>query len=271
MKFTYMLAPMEDVTDSAFRSICHRYGADITFTEMAKVDALARKNASTWQRIKMTDKTPTIIQIVGHKEDALKKFLSIFQPQDGFCGFNLNLGCPSPEVVNLGSGCAMIKRISKTQNLVKAIKDCGYKASIKMRLGLNRYEKEKKAYLNLINAVDADFFVVHARHGTESYESPADFRVYPECVKTGKTIIANGDVTEKETVDALKEMGIKGAMIGRLAISNPAIFNILQGANAPDIESIKKEYLILAEKFKSHPRYKKNVLKFIGREYCEEK
>ncbi len=56
---------------------------------------------------------------------------------------------------------------------------------------MNKFEKEKKVYLNLINEVDADFFIVHARHGQETYEDPVDSSVYEECVKTNKIIIAN--------------------------------------------------------------------------------
>ena len=37
MKFQLMLAPMESMTGSAFRTLCHRNGADLTFTEIARV------------------------------------------------------------------------------------------------------------------------------------------------------------------------------------------------------------------------------------------
>ncbi|MBR9703035.1 tRNA dihydrouridine synthase DusB, partial [Candidatus Woesearchaeota archaeon] len=90
--------------------------------------------------------------------------------------------------------------------------------------GMNQFEKEKKSYLNLIKEVDADFFVVHARHGKEKENSPADFDVYKQCVETGKRIIANGDIKTKEQIIFLKSIGIKGAMIGRGAIKNPNIF-----------------------------------------------
>ena len=92
---------------------------------------------------------------------------------------------------------------------------------------MNKFEKEKKSYLNLIKEVDADFFIVHARHGKETYKNPADFDVYKECVKTNKIIIANGDIKTKEQIKYLKSIGIKGAMIGRAALENPNIFKNL--------------------------------------------
>ena len=68
----------------------------------------------------------------------------------------------------------------------------------------------------MINEVNADFFIVHARHGKENNQNPADFNVYQYCVKTGKIIIANGNIKTKEQINYLKSIGIKGAMIAEL-------------------------------------------------------
>lgn len=268
-----MLAPMEDITDSAFRTICHKYGADTTFTEMVRIDPLSRNNAATWSRLEFKDSTPVIIQLLGANEPRLKKFLKLFKPHQGFEGFNFNLGCPSPQVIKLGQGCAMIKRISKTKKLVNIIHDYGYNCSIKMRLGMNKFEKEKKIYLNLIDAVDADFFIVHARYGAQTYKEEPDYSVYEECVKTGKKIIANGNINTKEQVEYFKKINVNGIMIGRKAVNNPAIFNELKGLKSPNLETIKKEYLELAEKYNAPFKYRKNVLKHLGEkdeEYREE-
>ena len=227
--FEIMMAPMEKISDPAFREMCYKNGADSTFTEMAMTSGLARKNKSTLRKIDIPNKVPTYIQICGANEKELKKFLDNFEPQEGFLGFNFNLGCPSSRVIQRGLGCALIKRITKMQKLVKMVKDHGYSASIKMRLGLNGFEKQKKTYLNLINEVDADFFVVHARHGKERDEDPSDFRAYKDCVRTGKVIIANGDIQTIEQIKYLKSIGLKGAMIARAAVLDPTIFKRLKG------------------------------------------
>src|SRR3990167_5601958 len=152
--FLYMLAPLEDTSDSVLRALCFKYGADTTFTEMTRLDSLARNNKSTWDKIAILDDTPAWIQMVGNKEEGLKKFLKHYQPQKSFQGINFNLGCPSPQIVSLGLGCAMIKRIQKIKNMIKIVTDQGYRSSLKLRLGLNQYEKEKKVYLHLIEGVD---------------------------------------------------------------------------------------------------------------------
>lgn len=262
-----MLAPIEDMTGNAFRSICFSYGADLTFTEMVRFNSLARNNKTTWERITFKDSTPTVIQLIGHRELFLKKFLSKFSPVGGFAGFNLNLGCPAPNFVNNGMGCAMIKRIAKTKALVGIIKKAGYSISIKLRLGLNQFEKDKKVYLNLINNINADFFIVHARHGAQTYAEPADFSVYEDCVKTGKEIIANGDITAKEHIDFLAKIGVRGAMIGRAAVAEPSIFNRLKGMPSPPLSRILSDYLELADRFNEPFRYRKNIQKHLGKSH----
>ena len=221
MTLTFMLAPIEGFTDPAFRTLCYRHGADLTFTEMSRVASLARNNQSTMSRIRIPDGTPTVIQLLGPKESDLKNFLNRFDPTPGFIGFNINLGCPSPEMLAIGHGCAMIKRIAKVNALIKIIESTGYSCSIKLRLGMNEYEKKKKAYLNLIASTNAYSYIIHARHGKEEYIHPADYSVYPECVDTGKKIIANGDISTKEQVDSLYQIGIKGVMVGRAALEHP--------------------------------------------------
>lgn len=260
MKFSYMLAPMEGFTDNSFRTLCYKYGADATFTEMARFESLAKKNKSTLEKIKINNKTPTVIQLIGYDEMLLKKFLDVYEPEEGFLGFNFNLGCPAPMFINHGMGCAMMKRINKVKRLVDITRERNYQCNIKLRLGMNEFEKEKKVYLNLINAVDADYFVVHAKHGKETYDDVADWSVFEECCRTGKKIIANGDIKTRADVEALKEFGVNGVMIGREATKNPAVFNQLKGLKVPDLNEIRKEYLKIAD----NEKYKKNILKYLG-------
>jgi tRNA-dihydrouridine synthase B len=266
MKFSFMLAPLEDVSDNAFRELCFQHGADLTFTEMARLSGIVRNNKSTMKKIQIFNNVPTQIQFATNNENDLNKFLNSFEPTPGFSGINFNLGCPSPHLINQGLGCVLIKRISKIARLVKMVKEKGYSCSIKMRLGLNLFEKQKKVYLNLIKGVDADFFIIHPRHGTEHYEAPADYSIYPECVDTGKNIVANGDIDSLEKFNVLKNIGVKGVMIGRAAVRNPAIFEMLKGINKTDTKNLKEEYLVLAKKyFQGNTKYADNVLEYLGK------
>jgi len=265
--FRYMLAPMEDYTDSAFRTLCHNHGADLCFTEVAKIDGLARRNKATWKKLSWKDSAPTQIQILPGKDEMLEKFLKEFKPEDGFKGFNFNFGCPAPEITKAGRGCAMVKRVTKTNRLIEIVRKYNYPISIKMRLSENEFEKSVKVYMNLIKGTNPDFFVVHARTGTQTYNDEPDYSVFEECVSSGKEIIANGSIDSKEKVEELKKIGVKGVMIGRAAVRNPAIFNLLKGKTIAPIEHLKNEYSVLAEKYDSDARHKKNVLMRLGQKF----
>ena len=222
------LAPLEGVSDCAFRTLCFQYGADLTFTEMIRVDSLVKKNTSSLALLDLKNDTPTGIQLLAVRPQILKQFVKDFSsyeitPQ---C-FNLNLGCPSPDVIIQGGGAALVKRTKRVVELVEILKKLGYPVSVKIRLGLNAYEKEHKVYLNLLRDVDADAFIVHARHARQKSSEPADWTVFEECLVTGKHIIPHGDIATKEDIDYFKKLGIKEVMIGRAAVRNPSVFQLL--------------------------------------------
>ena len=80
--FELMLAPMEGHTGPEFRELCYKKGADSTFTEMARISALARGNKSTLEKIKIPNPIPTYIQLIGSNEMYLNKFLQQCHKKD---------------------------------------------------------------------------------------------------------------------------------------------------------------------------------------------
>ncbi|HIH15161.1 MAG: hypothetical protein QT08_C0008G0051 [archaeon GW2011_AR17] len=261
------LAPLEGVSDCAFRTLCYRHGADLTFTEMIRVDSLVKKNTSSLHLLDLKNTTPTGIQLLAVKPQTLQEFVHVF-PSLGIepvC-FNLNLGCPSPDVIVQGGGAALVKRTKRVAELVDILKKLDYPVSVKLRLGLNAYEKEKKVYFPLLKEVDADAFIIHGRHARQKSSEAADWTVYEACLETGKHIVPNGDITERKDIEYFKKIGIKEVMIGRAAILNPSVFQYLKGKEKVSLDILKKEYIPLAEKYPSAAKYKENVLAYLGKE-----
>jgi tRNA-dihydrouridine synthase len=269
-----MLAPMENYSDGVLRRLCYHHGADLTFTEMAHVESFLKGNRMALDKITFRDSTPVQIQLLTGKEEHLETFLSSFEKFPGFEGFNLNLSCPSPEVIRRGKGAAMIKRAAKTERLVSIIHSHNFKASLKMRLGTNAYEKSQKVYLNCLRGVDADFFVVHAKTASQDSWETDDYSVFPECVEAahGIPIIANGGIDSAEKVRLLRDFGVGGVMIGRAALSNPSIFDALRneiGLNKPmktipGVEELKTEYESIHAELGGSEKYRKAFLRTVG-------
>jgi len=260
------LAPMEGVTDCAFRTLCYNHGADLTYTEMIRVDALVKNNKSTLNLLDLKNDTPTVIQLLAVKPEILQKFINNF-PKYNLkpAGFDLNLGCPSPDIIRQGAGAALLKRTQRVQELIAILKKTELPISVKMRLGLNQYEKEKKVYLNILNNIDADYFIIHARHGCQASSEKADWTIYQECIDTGKHIIPNGDIFTKEHLKYFQNLKIKEIMIGRAAVKNPAIFEYLKYTRTTNLNKIKEEYLKLIQTYPSPEKYKRNVFNYLGK------
>jgi len=270
-----MLASLERYSDSVFRTLCYRHGAELSFTEMAHVNSFLNNNRGSLRKIEPRDSTPVQIQFLSSNEGKLDRFLSRFRPFKGFRGFNLNLSCPSKDVIRQGKGAAMVKRATKTSKLVRLIRGHGHPVSVKIRLGLNQREKKNKLYLNNLGGVDPDFFVVHAKHAGQGSSEPEDNSVYPECVEVarGIPVIANGGIETPEKVKSLMEMGVGGVMMGRPAIGNPAIFNLLKnklGLNSPlklvpRAADLGQEYKDIFDSLGGDEKYKFRFLKVVGR------
>jgi tRNA-dihydrouridine synthase B len=238
---------------------------------MIRVKALANNNKSTWSRLAVYDDTPTEVQLLVSNENDLEIFLRKFKPFLGFKGFNINLGCPSIDVVKAGLGSAMIKRSTKVQKLIDLVRKYNYPVSIKCRLGMNNFEKKNKAYMKLINNTTPDYFIIHLRHAWQKYSEPADWSVVPELIsaanKLGKKVVINGDIHKKEQIDYLKKLGAHGAMLARAAVYDPSIFGQIAGKRGKvPIESLRREYLDLTTKYNTPPRFKEQVLERMGRD-----
>jgi tRNA-dihydrouridine synthase B len=278
--FRFMLAPLEGYSDAAFRALCCRHGADLAFTEMAHVESFLRGNKGALQKIEVRDEPSVQIQLLTGREEDLERFLGGFKSFPGFAGFNLNLSCPSRDVISHGKGAAMVKRAAKTDRLVSIVHQHGYACSVKLRLGVNDFEKQQKVYLNSLKLVNADFFIIHAKTAVQESRGSEDYSVYPECVEaaSGKPVIANGGLDSSEKVKMVQAMGVSGVMIGRAALSNPAVFDALRnelGFNdprllIPSIDDLRREYQRLHSDFRGQEKYSESFNRVLGKPVMRE-
>jgi len=242
---------------------------------MTHVESLLNRNKGSLEKVMNRDDTPVQVQVLTSSEAKFSRFLSGFEPYEWFMGFNLNLSCPSRDVIRRGKGAAMVKRAAKTQRLVSVIRDFGFPVSVKIRLGLNRYEKDNRLYLNSIRGVDPDFFVVHAKHAGQGSDEAEDYSVFPECVEEarGVPVIANGGVDSIGKVRLLMGMGVGGVMIGRAALAVPSIFDLFKnelGVNVPvrvvpGVDGLRAEYRLIYDMLGGNENYLSNFFRVLGK------
>jgi len=227
------LSPMEGVSDLGFRNLCFEEGADMTFTEMIRADAIVRGNKATISLIDNHIDIKQGIQLLADKPAILRKAIEKIDFKNIYA-VDLNFGCPSPDVIGKGKGPALLKRVKKMRDLLTVLKKhspvpCG----IKMRLGMNSKEKKNKIYLRVIeiaNELKLDWITVHPKTADQGSQEPIDFIALKEIIEHAEIpIIGNGFVKDKLSAQKMFDLGCKGVMIARAAIGNPWIFNEIKG------------------------------------------
>ena len=107
------LAPMEDVTDPAFRLLCKRFGVDMVYTEFVSADALIRSVNRTQQKLTIYDQErPVAIQLYGREPDAMAEAAVIAEAANPEI-IDLNFGCPVKKVAGKGAGAGLLRDIPK--------------------------------------------------------------------------------------------------------------------------------------------------------------
>ena len=98
------LAPMEDVTDPSFRSMCKEFGADVVYTEFISSDGLIRDAAKSLKKLEITEaERPVGIQIYGHLIEPMVEAARMAEAA-GPDIIDINFGCPMKKIAGRGAG-----------------------------------------------------------------------------------------------------------------------------------------------------------------------
>ena len=254
-----ILAPMEGVTDIAFRQVVAAAGRpDLFFTEFTNVSSYAsekgRENALERLRIAPTD-SPIIAQIWGKTPEHFATVAAALEDL-GFSGVDLNFGCPDKNVNKTGGGAAMIKTPELAVECFRnAKKSTNLPVSVKTRLGWAKTD-EFKTWLPTLLAEHPAALTVHLRTKKEMSKVPAHYELIPEIITLRDEIspetrlIINGDIKNRAEALALHEKypEVDGFMIGRGVFQNPYCFTD-HTATREELLKLLELHLDLYEKY----------------------
>ena len=134
------LAPMEDVTDPAFRLICKRFGADMVYTEFVSADALIRNVQRTEQKLTIhEEERPIAIQLYGRDIQPLTEAAKIAEAARADI-IDINFGCPVKKVAGKGAGAGLLNDIPKMLDITSSIvKTVNLPVTVKTHQGTLRH------------------------------------------------------------------------------------------------------------------------------------
>jgi tRNA-dihydrouridine synthase len=240
----FCLAPMSDVTDSAFRYMLAKYGKNrknknqiVFWTEFISADGLcnklARKKLSHILRFKEIER-PIVAQVFGANPENMKKACQYIASLD-FDGIDINMGCPDKSVIAQGAGAALIKTPDLARKIIRAanegIKTSGNNIplSVKTRIGFSK--EEIGIWIKNLLEEDISVLTVHLRTKKEMSLVSAHWEFIPKIlalrdkISPEILIIGNGDVESlDEAKEKAKEYGVDGVMIGRGVFGKPWFF-----------------------------------------------
>lgn len=222
-----ILAPMEDVTDRAFRQLCKRHGADIVYTEFISAEALRRGAEKSIRKLTVTDhERPVAVQIFGSTVESMVEAATIAESYEPDY-LDINFGCPVKKVAGRGAGAALLKEPEKLSAIAAAVvRAVSLPVTAKTRIGWDHDSINITDTVRRLEDAGIQAVAVHGRTRSDMYKGSADWGRIAEA-KAACTIplIANGDVWSAEDAVAMFERtGADGIMIGRGSIGNPFIF-----------------------------------------------
>lgn len=230
----FVLAPMDDVTDTVFRQVIASTAApDLFFTEFVNVDALQSKGRqATLPRLKFTEsERPLIAQLWGLNPENFYKSAKDCAEM-GFDGIDLNFGCPDKNVVRNGACSAFIlpENRDKAVEIIRAVKDGagGLPVTLKTRLGFNEIDF---SWHTLLLEQDVAMLTIHGRTRKQVSNVPAqwdqieEIRKIRDQIAPHTLIVGNGDVlTRQQGIELAQKHGLDGVMVGRGIFQDPYLF-----------------------------------------------
>ncbi|MBP1969363.1 tRNA-dihydrouridine synthase [Virgibacillus natechei] len=229
----FILAPMEDVTNVAFRHVVSAAARpDVFFTEFTNSESYCHPEAQHSVRGRLTfteDEQPIVAHIWGDNPEHFRE-MSIGMAKQGFSGLDINMGCPVPNVATKGKGCGLIRRPEVAAELIQAAKAGGLPVSVKTRLGYTNVD-EWRDWLTHLLQQDIVNLSIHLRTKKEMSKVDAHWELIPEIKKLRDEVAPdtlltiNGDIPDRQTgLKLVREYGIDGVMIGRGIFKNPFAF-----------------------------------------------
>lgn len=237
----FVLAPMADVTDMAFRQIVLSCGRpDVFYTEFVSADGLCSEKGKPklMPHLKFkNNERPIVAQFFGSNPDHFYKSARLAE-ELGFDGIDINMGCPDRKVLKQGGGASLILKPELAKEIIKAVKEGAESASASGRTAMPVSVKTRIGYDKIITAkwisnlieAEPEAIIIHGRTMKEMSKVPAHWDEIGKgaelCRQAGITVVGNGDImTHAEGVEKAGRYGLDGIMVGRGIFANPWFFN----------------------------------------------
>ena len=262
------LAPMAGVSESPFRRICRRFGADVVVTEFLSAEGIRRENPATISKLRFgADERPIGVQIFGGEPgpmgDAARLVTDVFDPEF----IDINFGCPVKKVVRRNGGSGCLRDLGLVQEVIRSVASSTHlPVTVKIRSGWNEEMRNPVEIALRCQDAGARALALHPRTRTQMYSGSARWEEIAAVVAAlDIPVIGNGDIkTAEDAFRMHRETGCAAVMIARGAFGQPWVFNqtrdLLEGKvkrPAPSVEerfAIALDHARMVQEYEIDPR-----------------
>ncbi|OIQ15685.1 MAG: hypothetical protein BM556_17155 [Bacteriovorax sp. MedPE-SWde] len=252
-KHSLLFAPMEGVTDAAYRIAISRafpewdyFSTDFyrvpTVGNIQKKAILNHYGHSALEKKNLASKTS--YQILTSARAQTRDVVEIIN-SEGFEHLDLNLGCPSKKVNAHKGGAFLLSDIETLRPIIKTIRESFKRTfTVKIRIGY----KDDNLFFDLLKMFEdegVDAITLHARTRDQLYNGIADWSYIKKAVEsTSIPVIGNGDIwTVQDIIRIYDECDPYAIMLGRGALKTPWLATTYyEHKNNPDF--LSDEYLL---------------------------
>jgi tRNA-dihydrouridine synthase B len=223
------LAPMAGVSESPFRRLCRRFGADVVVTEFLSAEGIRRENEATISKLRFgPDERPIGVQIFGSDPLAMGEAAAfvtdIFAPEF----IDINFGCPVKKVVKRNGGSGCLRDLGLVQEVIRTVaRSTSLPMTCKIRSGWNEEMRDPVTIALRCQDAGARVLALHPRTRTQMYSGHAHWDEIAAVVDAlDIPVLGNGDIrTPQDAFRMRQETGCAGVMIARGSFGQPWIFD----------------------------------------------
>ena len=224
------LAPMEDVTDHAFRLLCREFGASMVYSEFVSADALIRSVNRSLEKIRVSDdERPVAVQIYGRDVDSMVEAARMVEAEAHPDILDINFGCPVKKVAGKGAGAGLLRNVPLMLDITRAVVNAvKCPVTVKTRLGWDCNNMIIVDLAEQLQDCGIQALTIHGRTRSQMYTGTADWTLIGEVKNNPRMhipIIGNGDIDSAEkAAEMFDRYGVDAVMVGRATFGRPWIF-----------------------------------------------
>ncbi len=249
------LAPQAGVSESPFRRLCRRFGADVVVSEFVSAEALRRGSERTHEYLRFHEvERPIGVQIFGADPGAMAEAAALVEEAYAPDFLDINFGCPVKKVVRRNGGSGCLRDLGLVESIIRAVAGAiRAPTTVKIRSGWSEEMRDPVGIARRCEDAGARVITLHARTRTQMYGGEADWREIAAVVEAVDVpVVGNGDVRSgQDAVRMRDETGCAGIMIARASHGRPWIFRecraALDGQPIPDGPDVAERFAIVLE------------------------